>query len=703
MRNAVLFTAGFIILFGCLTVFQGSIFGEVPQDIGFPDILYQDLLEPDCRECHGLIQYERHHLSATGQSGDCLACHSESGGYLITETDCLVCHEQLGDLSPHHETQEAFDGFCAECHQANLVTDIQEVPPGDPPPYPELHTCSSCHDIPSNSYTHHNSAELFCTQCHDPHNMWSFKGCKACHSELSLHNIPPHREACDQCHGGESPPPVPAEPVMPAIHFIEPVATKGGETLGIAGADFGDFGPDSHVDFDIVEAIVDLWEDSTIHVEVPDIETGNYDIHVFNYLGVSNKVGFSLSPDARDNPIFGQLDCATCHAEVHGFQSPDYIACVSCHVLHEDPAEFHDMTRLPDESCAECHDANVEIEHTENMGIGCEVCHESEDPIIQEAIEKGIGGEEVFCGDCHLDAGDHFCAHEVENNDCTSCHQRNLQPEHDDDCAVCHESSDPVVIQAIDDGNTTCTACHDVEVHTMRCGICHDDKEWDDYIGEEQEIHEEHMKKLTCGICHVVPTEPELEPSGQYCTICHEAEPYDPEKVREAHKRHVKKTKAVPYQCMTCHGRSIPDHESTECELCHDDKTYPEDWSLNKHRKHAKKFECTACHQHPRDFDFEIDSACQRCHNDRNYGDLFRLHKRHRGKNQCWACHGSYDIAQHTAGFQCINCHGEDPEEEDIPEIHEEHTEGVYQCWVCHDALVPVYSLDQVNEPEDCQ
>jgi len=638
----------------CLLIFFGPLAAEVTQDLGFRDVIYQDLTAIDCRDCHGTILYERHHVSDTGQAGDCLACHTVSGGYLQTESNCLVCHPQTGIYSPHHDNQEANDGECANCHQANLVTDLQDIPWGDPPEFPGLHTCSEvCHDIPYNNYTHHNNSERICTDCHFSHGASTFWGCKGCHNELTLHNIAPHRDACADCHGGVVPDSTPpSEPVNPGILAINPNGTKGADTVLVTGDDFEPFDIDSRIEFDSTGALVLSWGDSAVTAEVPAESLGNYAVRVSNYLGTSNRVGFAITADSPYNPVFGQMDCSTCHADSsqHVFLAPDYTACASCHVLH----------------------------------------------------------------------GDLACAHQVDNNDCTGCHQRNLWPEHDDNCDLCHESTDPTVIQAIADGNTTCTACHSTRVHLMNCELCHDDKTWEDYIGREDEVHPRHMDRMMCGICHAVPTEPVLEPTGQYCDICHDPRPYNQNEIPDIHKRHVRETRAVPYQCMACHGRTIADHVSTDCSLCHDNQTYPGDWSQSRHQDHAQDFDCTACHQHPRDFTFILDDACVNCHNSTvltsKFGihqnqpyhindpmvlQSFSTHKKHKGKTQCWACHGSDDITQQTSGFQCINCHGDTPSGTML-EVHQEHAGDAYMCWVCHDRMLPIYTIDLVNEPPDC-
>jgi hypothetical protein len=75
--------------------------------------------------------------------------------------------------------------------------------------------------------------------------------------------------------------------------------------------------------------------------------------------------------------------------------------------------------------------------------------------------------------------------HKTEDT-CTQCHAKSLTSEHARDdrtdknnesmtCKTCHNSTDPVVVKAISDGNTSCSSCHKQPhngVHSD-CKKCH--------------------------------------------------------------------------------------------------------------------------------------------------------------------------------------------------------------------------------------
>jgi hypothetical protein len=135
----------------------------VPQNIGITDKPYRDFTEPECRECHGSITAERHHLTEPAMMGKCLysqgGCHAAIPPPPLVR-DCQMCHTSdpnvypefyavWGDLgNPHHKTDLADTGQCNQCHDPNLVVEAYSVPP---PTYaPGLNTptpasCENCH------------------------------------------------------------------------------------------------------------------------------------------------------------------------------------------------------------------------------------------------------------------------------------------------------------------------------------------------------------------------------------------------------------------------------------------------------------------------------------------------------------------------------------------------------------------------------
>lgn len=201
----------------------------VNQNIGMLDVLYGELGEADCRDCHDSGVPDRHHLlyskpippsssvpyRDTDRNGipdathGCLNCHRTASTVV---RDCTVCHTN----SPHHKTPAAMSGDCVSCH-GDVVDNFNDghyipadaISPatpsssgGDGLPLNSrgkgAGACDYCHDddglavpfIRRNGDLHHvASAALSCVLCHEQHDPLSIRTCERCHGPDSLHSI----------------------------------------------------------------------------------------------------------------------------------------------------------------------------------------------------------------------------------------------------------------------------------------------------------------------------------------------------------------------------------------------------------------------------------------------------------------------------------------------------------------------------------
>ena len=160
-------------------------------------------------------------------------------------------------------------------------------------------------------------------------------------------------------------------------------------------------------------------------------------------------------------PIHTAIGCAGCHESTNQ-DVIDAIAagdkdCVACHPGGGDHSALHETTVPASCQGSGCHNqTNLIPIHT---AIGCAGCHESTDPNVVNAISTG----NKDCGACHPGGGNHAALHDggfSPDEDCGLCHNQNLVVQHDGYCDYCHESTNPVVIDAIASGNTECGACH---------------------------------------------------------------------------------------------------------------------------------------------------------------------------------------------------------------------------------------------------
>lgn len=223
----------------------------VRQEIGIPDVLYNSLVEADCRFCHENPEQfpvqdvsipDRHHLlidtaipdptdAPFGEPGDlyeCLICHEsvENNGTFtfIVERDCLVCHVQApSGLTVHHRSDLAQGDLpqgpdCQACH-GDIVDNMEDghyIPVFDPMPETPKRSggtglpfncrgdgagaCNYCHDngispegvvVETTMTTHHNtgfgSDPAKCDWCHNF--TLPFEG---------------QIRTCENCHGRDS-------------------------------------------------------------------------------------------------------------------------------------------------------------------------------------------------------------------------------------------------------------------------------------------------------------------------------------------------------------------------------------------------------------------------------------------------------------------------------------------------------------------
>jgi len=285
-------------------------------------------------------------------------------------------------------------------------------------------------------------------------------------------------------------------------------------------------------------------------------------------------------------------ECATCHnssdplvtAAINSGVGPNGndVDCYACHP-GTDHSAAHDHAVITAPFCAECHDADIVIEHISNHGLACSTCHSSSDPVVVDTINLGMAGTDVNCDSCH-GMTDHTGAHDhavITPGGCSDCHDADITVEHIDNhglsCNTCHENGDPLVVNAIATGragtDVDCQSCHGVVDHANahdhalidpgNCIDCHDGN----VVVEHIDNH-----GLDCGVCHqssdldVVNTIA-LGISGTdvYCSSCHGVLDH-----AGAHDHAI-----VPADdCLRCHAGSIvrehAAHGFNDCSTCHD-------------------------------------------------------------------------------------------------------------------------------------
>jgi hypothetical protein len=218
-----------------------------PQELGIYDTRYENLMESDCRSCHGNSLAERHHATPLVVTEHrCIACHevdptAPSGVKVVRDCTTSGCHssQDLDTNGWHHNTDPSGSSNCVTCHNPDLIAEITPIrdislyPPSVVTPTP--FSCENCHwaqvvstghpstndhyseygefmgfyeygkPIAANDETHHMHGQgnvyPACYQCHsqnpddpswDPFNPLVIRYCESCHSIGTLHRIGPH-------------------------------------------------------------------------------------------------------------------------------------------------------------------------------------------------------------------------------------------------------------------------------------------------------------------------------------------------------------------------------------------------------------------------------------------------------------------------------------------------------------------------------
>ncbi len=274
---------------------------------------------------------------------------------------------------------------------------------------------------------------------------------------------------------------------------------------------------------------------------------------------------------SEHNPGIGCSNCHTMHGGGVGDPAIDEtvayglgggtVYCAFCHEsetrtihLHDDGLENieHDNATVPS-SCVFCHGPDLQSVHINRLEndltvkLTCYTCHSGigqpgTDPLVRAVVDQGMAGDIIACSACHL--GYHQNDHDhavIPPGNCIDCHSDDVVIEHVDnhglECQTCHDSSDQVVIDAINAGvgpigaDVDCFACHPNADHagahnhavisSPDCLTCHSDNVVTEHVSNHG---------LSCATCHSSTDQVVIDaivagsgPAGidVDCNVCH--------------------------------------------------------------------------------------------------------------------------------------------------------------------------------------
>ncbi len=629
-----------------------------------------------CTSCHN------HHLplpafiSATTNSDDCIACHTDiaAGGAHQQTLGCVDCHQNhppgeivvvaCGDCHAADDDPHFAVGGCVDCHDhhqplpQNLsgMADQRAVCAGCHPQVEEQLTayagghdqdCVNCHDrhdsVPSCLDCHEGHDDKMgaddCHSCHQTHapELISFQAdlapelCSVCHEDEAAAvsaSGAGHRDdiACTECHQQH-----------PAFSCTECHSDHPQQGDGVPDSCFGCHSPATDAHFTVGNCQQCHDPHQPLDIDLPPREP-----HLQVCVSCHQPVveAFAAKPSGHS-----EQDCSECHSD-HKVTR----ICTDCHTAHDDtmtaadcqlchqphqPQEINlaPAVNIPKQLCAACHDEQAEhlaangVKHQHELA-GCVSCHP----------QHKLNGEtlSVACNDCHP----RFRRRHFLLEDCAGCHDPHqpLQLQFDQQtelkplCVSCHGSQDRLLEQYPSaHSEFDCGKCHAGEHGAaMKCLDCH-------------EAHIPEQKNNDCSRCHLphqpknIKTRPRQVEA--VCVSCHQ-EPA--EKLKQQGGAHKKKV------CISCHVSHPPYGEKVlpACSSCHD----PDD------NDHFAAADCQSCHLAHQPLDRDMSQAensapvCLTCHAE--VAETFSaMRSAHAGEN-CSSCH-----PQHGGAMSCNDCH----------------------------------------------
>ena len=440
-------------------------------------------------------------------------------------------------------------GICQVCHTQTL--------------YWTSSGNNSLHNINTNCTGCHAAAQGFRVSYHDHSlNVTASVGCISCHDHPDITGVY-HFGNCITCHNSPKP------------EVIAAIASGSAECITCHGADFTTTHPDTIVHPSIITvgttSCANCHNDSPplVNVADPKVHNACLSCHDINGTLVSRAIGKSFAvggdcatchaeafemihPNIIDHSTIVTTtgtSCGSCHTsttlidavdpKVHNDCSSCHDAngalislaisktapgnCITCHTgdfTTTHPATVdHSLAVQNSIGCADCHTSTALVDPIDpTVHNACASCHDTSGSLIGSASGNLAPNE---CISCHTSAFNllhtytHFGINTTQSCGTTGCHDF---PDvvvgiHQNNCNLCHDSTDPTVTGAVTAGQAECISCHTTGGHEMRypyatCASCHlgkhDEWSWPPNSSGDK-LHDKHInaKGITdCTSCH---------------------------------------------------------------------------------------------------------------------------------------------------------------------------------------------------------
>jgi hypothetical protein len=296
-----------------------------------------------------------------------------------------------------------------------------------------------------------------------------------------------------------------------------------------------------------------------------------------------------------------KMTCDSCHTKDDKHKGAFGPKCETCHIEkgwkeilfdHNKKTKYTLQFKHSEIKCVACHKGDL---YKDKLKMTCDSCHTKDDK------HKGAFGPK--CETCHIEKGwkEILFDHDKKTKYTLLFKHREIK------CVACHKGD-----LYKDKLKMTCDSCHTKDDKHKgkfgpKCETCHLEKGW-----KETLFNHDKMTKYPLLFKH----------RGAKCDGCHKGDLYKDK---------------LQTTCILCHEKDDKHkgQEGKKCETCHTE----ESWNKAKFDHRQSRFPLTGKHS---------SVECKKCHLAPTFKDA---------KSDCWSCHEKHDVHKRRLGTACETCH----------------------------------------------
>lgn len=193
--------------------------------------------------------------------------------------------------------------------------------------------------------------------------------------------------------------------------------------------------------------------------------------------GDSNPMSAWPAAPSGSYPVQAGKSCFDCHTKKDTWTGASSMPVVTGYPNEVQPTtpvvhNIFGLHNVINSDCTACHADNLTREHNirkdaSGQPFTCNTCHSSTKPEVINAITN----KKTDCSSCHQSAGHESVHVDSLDSNCQTCHKGTVSAEHLTNtktqtksltCVSCHQSQRTDVLRAVNSGDLSCSACHDL-------------------------------------------------------------------------------------------------------------------------------------------------------------------------------------------------------------------------------------------------